>query len=210
MLPSTIVRRADNRENDSSRLEGKGSTSSLSSLLAQALEVPDLDHQLSRDSELLPAAHTVDVSSFSPRSGTFSPMHHPYGSFFGVDQDSERDHSNPLSEPPVAPDSFLPLHSDFTIPTSNVKLNNISSPPPEITPSSKEHQRRSVFGKGVGKRYVKRIPKPDAAIRPSTPPQAQQSSKTFVPFVSFEAATPPPLSVQTTQNYLQFVSSSVP
>jgi hypothetical protein len=121
--------------------------SSTASLLGQALDVPSLDddEQSSDDPNDTPAEDFI-LSPASKSSAFFTPAYHQqaHTKFNGGilnRHDFASDNVNTLDA-----SQLIIAHSDFTIPTSNMRDMDSSSPPPEtITPSPKDG-RRNLFG----------------------------------------------------------------
>ena len=118
------------------------SSNSKGGLLAQALEVPSLDHHypsggLSSSFDT-PVSPSVSARSLTPVNGNRFP--------FPTLEEEEED------------DPILPVHSDFTIPTSNASSRQEEPYPPSVLgmppPSSPEQERRSIFGQTVDQRYA--------------------------------------------------------
>lgn len=206
-----------------------GKAQSMSSLLAQALEVPSLDHPATNRSSFDDHEEHEDENTFS---SSITPVHK-----ITSGSNSSGDHvvfqmqsSPPPSMAPITAatmntpnitngkqnmmimmmqqqqqqqsldDVILPLHSDFTIPTSNARFLGArhvefdKGPPLEIVPPNNllknggmtnnllnrkkndddSMARRSVFGTSVGKRYK---------VPATTRQQQQQQQRSNTPTI---------------------------
>jgi translation initiation factor 4G len=125
-------------------------SSKTGSLLAQALELPSLNHPTD-------AFSSLDEDETIP---TFEALMHKFVRTMSTPKSTNASIAAAVSSPWMPPhlamgddDVLLPQHSDFTIPTSNAfpgfKHVDFSQAPPEEIPSS----RRSVLGNFVGQRY---------------------------------------------------------
>jgi predicted MFS family arabinose efflux permease len=146
-------------------------TQSMGGFLAQALEVPSLDHPATKRSsfdEDHEEGETASSSSLTPIQKTSGIVHMAASPPFTMAPISAATHAAVLPQP--MDDMVLPLHSDFTIPTSNARflpsrrVDFEKGPPMEISPTGNNgipndsndddpNSRRSVFGRSVGKRY---------------------------------------------------------
>lgn len=173
------------------------------SLLAQALEVPSLDHQPgSMDGESISRSSSNSAAASSTLAVMSNPLLHETtpktsnGSITaaisspwmipthrGLNDDGEDDFSD---EDAIL---MIPRHSDFTIPTSNALMmgsqqqqqHSRGQPPPDEIPN-----RRSVFGNSVGRRYQ---------VPPITNGKSSSSSHTsLTPPSSLHIPDPPVIS----------------
>jgi predicted MFS family arabinose efflux permease len=173
------------------------STSSMGSLLAQALDVPSLDHAGQEGTTTSSFERYQEDEPVESTFATSPPLQ--MGTYVTDNRSSHIYRNSRLSPTLPTPDEhehpMLPVHSDFTIPTSNARCNRIqaglaAAPDLDLTPSP--GNRRSVFPKPVGKRYVVKPPSMgvsggasssfsssvDASI---TPPQSPKPSYTIGP-----------------------------
>ncbi len=146
----------------------------MSSLLAQALDVPSLDHPATLissfddfDDDSTSSSTTVDKlqMTIDPDLAT-PPTTNP------APIRKYQIQSPAVTQEPLEQIMLMPQHSDFTIPTSNARYVNgqkiefDQAPPLEISPpGAATNERRSVFGGNVERRY----PVP---IRPAFPPES--------------------------------------
>ena len=167
----------DNNDNDNDNDNNKSMASS--SLLAQALEVPSLDHLVNNSN-----SNSNSNTAFSLHQSSSSEIPDAFASFLP----QHSDFTIPTSNAGMSQDDYAPppkgvhqyQHSDFTLPTSNTTgIAERAQPPPleinqqsEASPTTMNiNSRRTILGTNVQKRYSVQPPRSDP-LPLMTPPQS--------------------------------------
>jgi MFS family permease len=159
------------RTSDEGELSPPLNNTSSTSLLAQALGVPSLNHPVDSSHRFSSSIYNDETVATSHEAAPTTMIHHTFSPVSRTEATPKSANGTvaaALATPWIVPpfpdmttgeeDVMMPLHSDFTIPTSNAFYNNKQvdfsmAPPDELPPSNEGSGRRSVFGNSVGQRY---------------------------------------------------------